>query len=776
MCSTMRPGPHGRLGASLESPPIPAAFGPILRAGVQGRAPTMPAMPAPSDNRPDVPLLSFLGGAGTVTGSRFLVETSAARVLVDCGLYQGMKQLRERNWASFPVDPATIDAVVLTHAHIDHSGAIPRLVARGFSGPIYASVNTAALAGVVLPDSGHLQEEEAAYANRKGFSKHKPALPLYTEAQARDSLARFRPIAFGATTEVAAGVQVTLHPAGHILGSAVVALDVAVDGGRRVTFSGDLGRARHPLLVPPAPIGETDVVLVESTYGNRSHDDAGARGIFADAIRRTASRGGVVVIPAFAVDRTEVLLMQLKALREAGEIPDLPLYVDSPMALAALDIYRRAVSDHDPEIRPEVAGVVDPFGIDHVRATREVEESMALDQLTAPAIIVSASGMATGGRVLHHLRRYLPDHRATVVLVGYQAQQTRGRQLADGARQIKLLGHYLTVQAEVVNLPAFSVHADQEELLGWLATASSAPDASYVIHGEPESSAHLRDAIERRLGWNAVVPRLGEKVRVDRRPTGPGPQLPPAPRRPASTPAPASTAAPAGPRPVTLDEELLAGPDHTLAALQGDDAVRVARMEAELAMGFRTLAGIGPAVSIFGSARTQPDSPEYALARATAAAVARRGFAIITGGGPGVMEAANLGARDVGALSIGLSIELPAEQQINTHVDLAIEFKHFYIRKIMFVRYASAFVVLPGGLGTLDELFEAHSLIQTAKIQQFPLVLVGSAFWSGLLDWERSRLVGSGKVASRTLDLLHVVDDPEEVAALVAPAGVGPIG
>ncbi len=494
--------------------------------------------PMPGHDRPDVALLTFLGAAGTVTGSRFLVETSAARVLVDCGLYQGMKELRERNWASFGVDPATIDAVVLTHAHIDHSGAIPRLVAQGFRGPIYASANTAALAGVVLPDSGHLQEEEAAYANRKGFSKHKPALPLYTEAQARDSLIRFRPVAFGATTEVAAGMRVTLTPAGHILGSSVVALDVAAHRSRRLTFSGDLGRARHPLLVPPAPIGETDVALVESTYGNRSHDDAGAREVFADAVRRTASRGGVVVIPAFAVDRTEVLLMQLKSLREAGEIPDLPIYVDSPMALAALDIYRRAVSDRDPEIRPELAGVGDPFGIDHVRAIREVEESMALDQLTAPAIIVSASGMATGGRVLHHLRRYLPDHRSTVVLVGYQAQQTRGRQLADGARQIKLLGHYLSVQAEVVNLPAFSVHADQQELLSWLGTAASAPEATYVIHGEAESSAALRDAIEQRLGWNAVVPRLGEKVRVDRPPTGPGPRLPPAPRPAVSTTSP----------------------------------------------------------------------------------------------------------------------------------------------------------------------------------------------------------------------------------------------
>jgi len=560
---------------------------------------------------------------------------------------------------------------------------------------------------------------------------------------------------------VADGVRVVLQPAGHILGSSVVTMDLDLDGGRRLTFSGDLGRSKHPLLVAPSPIGATDVVLVESTYGNRSHDDAGARETFADAIRRTCARGGVVVIPAFAVDRTEVLLVHLKAMRQAGEIPDIPVYVDSPMALAALDIYRKAVADRDPEIRAEVASAPDPFDMDHVRPSRDVEDSMELDRLTAPAIIVSASGMATGGRVLHHLRRYLPDHRASVVLVGFQAQQTRGRQLADGAKQIKMLGHYLTVHAEVVNLPAFSVHADRDELVGWLETAEPAPESVYVIHGEPEASDHLRDSIEQRLGWNAVVPRLGEKVRVDRRPAGDG--------HGGQQPAVTRRAVPAGPtgRPVTLDEELLAGPDRALASLAGDDPARVARMQTELAMGFRTLAGVGRAVSIFGSARTDPGSPEYALARRTAAAIGQRGFTIITGGGPGSMEAANRGARDVGALSVGLSIELPAEQQINSYVDLAIEFKHFFIRKIMFVRYASAFVVLPGGLGTLDELFEAHTLIQTGKVQRFPLVLVGSAFWAGLLDWERRQLVDGDKLSADTLDLLHVVDDPDEVAAVV---------
>jgi metallo-beta-lactamase family protein len=719
-------------------------------------------------SRPDIGVLTFLGATGTVTGSRFLVDTPTARVLVDCGLYQGLKELRQRNWAEFPVDPASIDAMVLTHAHIDHSGAIPRLVDSGFRGPIHASVNTVALAGIVLPDSGHLQEEEAAYANRRGYSKHHPALPLYTEAQARTSLHQFRSATFGAVVEVAEGVHVSFAPAGHILGSSVVTMDLGVDGGRRVVFSGDLGRRHHPILVPPAPVGAADVVLVESTYGDRRHDDVGARSRFADVIRRTAARGGVTVIPAFAVDRTEVLLVQLKALRDEGLIPDVPVYVDSPMALAALEVYRRAIDRGDSEIRPEVRSAEDPFGMSGVRAVREVEESMELDRLTAPAIIISASGMATGGRVLHHLSRYLPDHRASVVLVGFQAEQTRGRRLADGARQIKLLGHYVDVRAEVVDVPGFSVHADRDELTGWLATATGAPDSIYVVHGEPRGSASLRDAIERELGWNAVVPTFGERVRVDRRPAATTTDVPARPRRrPAPVVVSTRPEASLPPSPVTLDEELLAGPDLSLAELRGDDPVRLARMEAELAMGFRTLGGIGPAVSFFGSARTSRDDPEFTLARRTAEKLGAEGFTIITGGGPGAMEAANLGARDAGVLSVGLSIELPEEQEINSSVDLAIEFKHFFIRKVMFVRYASAFVVFPGGFGTLDELFEALALIQTGKVRRFPVVLVGSAFWEGLVEWVRGQLVGTGKVSPSHLELLHVVDDPDEVVRIV---------
>ncbi len=571
---------------------------------------------------------------------------------------------------------------------------------------------------------------------------------------------------------MAPGVRVTLSPAGHILGSSVVAMDVAGDGGRRLVFSGDLGRGHHPVLAPPAPVGPADVVVMESTYGDRRHDDAGALEVFADVITRTAARGGVVVIPAFAVDRTEVVLVHLEAMRRAGVIPELPVFVDSPMALAALDVYRTAIEAGSPEIRPEVRSATDPFGLDHVRAMREVEESMELDRLTTPAIVVSASGMATGGRVLHHLRRYLPDRRASVVLVGFQAEQTRGRRLAEGARQVKLLGDYVPVAAEVVELPAFSVHADRDELVDWLGTVDGEPDAVYLVHGEPSSSAALRARIEARLGWRAVVPAFEERVRVDRRPdarpgVGPAGDGVAAPRSPAHATGPVLAGE------MTLDQALLAGPAPGPSGLVGDDPARLARMDTEMANGFRALAGIGRAVSVFGSARTSPDSPEYDLARRTASLLGGHGYTIISGGGPGTMEAANRGARDVGALSVGLGIELPVEQAINPFVDLAVEFQHFFVRKVMFVRYASAFVVFPGGFGTLDELFEALSLIQTGKIEDFPVVLVGSGHWGGLLDWMRDALVDRGRLAPHELDLVHVVDEPEEVLAVVEMAGGG---
>lgn len=462
--------------------------------------------------RPRHTILTFVGGAGTVTGSRFLVETPESTVLVDCGLFQGLKELRLRNWDPFPIDPATIDAVVITHSHVDHVGYLPRLVKLGFSGPVVCTRSTADLARIVLPDSGHLQEEEASYANRAGYSKHRPALPLYTEAEALVALDRLRPTGFSRPTTVTADVQAVLRPAGHILGSATVQLTIGGDGPS-ILFSGDLGRPHHPLLIPPEPPGSPDTIVMESTYGGRNHDDADAVDQLASAVTRTARRGGTVVIPAFAVDRTEVVLHHLRELMDGGVVPRLPVFVDSPMALKALGVYRRAIADRVPDVRTQPD--LDPFDTGDLNEVRDVEASKALARLRYPAIIISASGMATGGRVLHHLARLLPDRRNTVVLVGFQAAGTRGRLLADGRPEIKMFGRYVRVRAEVANIRSFSVHADHRELMGWLGAATRPPTTTFLVHGEASGSQALHDAIEAELDWSAVVATHLERVRLD---------------------------------------------------------------------------------------------------------------------------------------------------------------------------------------------------------------------------------------------------------------------
>lgn len=460
-------------------------------------------------------VLRFLGATGTVTGSRFLVEGGGARVLVDCGLYQGLKKLRLRNWEPFPVAPASIDAVALSHAHVDHSGYLPGLVRQGFAGPVFATPATAALCEIVLRDSARLHEEDAAFANRAGFSKHRPALPLFDRDDAEKALSLLRPVHFDTPTTLAGEISATFRHAGHILGSASVRLDIA--GRRSVLFSGDLGRPVHPLLRPPQGAEAADAIVVESTYGDREHVDEDPDEVLADVVSRTAERGGVVLIPAFAVDRTEVLLIHLKRLAEAGRIPRLPVYLDSPMAQAALEVYRRAVAEGSSELRPEIRADDDPFDPGGLIETRSVASSRELVADDGPAIVLSASGMATGGRVLHHLERRLPDPRCTVALTGFQAVGTRGRRILEGERRVKLLGRYVPVRAEIADLTGFSVHADRSELLAWLAGAPEAPDCCYIVHGEARPAEALRGEVEARLGWNSVVPEFGEAVRVEAR-------------------------------------------------------------------------------------------------------------------------------------------------------------------------------------------------------------------------------------------------------------------
>ena len=456
------------------------------------------------------PTLRFLGAAQTVTGSKFLVDTSGARVLVDCGLFQGAREWRRRNWDEPAVDPATLDAVVLTHAHLDHSGAVPLLTRHGFSGPVYCTPATARLASIVLRDAAHLQEEDARYANEAGFSKHTPALPLFDTADAEKAIGLLQPLDHDDRATLPGGIGLHLRRAGHILGSAFAELEVE---GVRVLFSGDLGRREHPLLLPPAAPADADVVVVESTYGNRRHEDSSDDEL-ADVVRRTTHRGGVCLLPAFAVDRTPVLLMALARLKRDGSIPDLPIYVDSPMALHALEVYRDAIARHDADVRPEIGTDGHLFEPPGLRLMPTREDSEQLNRPGRPCIIISASGMATGGRVLHHLAEQLPNSRNSVVLTGFQVPGTRGRALADGARSLKIHGRYVPVRAEVASLQGYSAHADAGQVVDWL-RGMRTPRAAYVVHGEPDAAWALAERLQTELGWTAVVPSYLEKVRLD---------------------------------------------------------------------------------------------------------------------------------------------------------------------------------------------------------------------------------------------------------------------
>ncbi|TDO48322.1 metallo-beta-lactamase family protein [Kribbella sp. VKM Ac-2571] len=451
-------------------------------------------------------VLTFLGAAGTVTGSKFLLEHDQQRILLDCGLFQGEARWRRRNWDPFPVDPASLDAVVLTHAHLDHCGYLPSLVRQGFHGPVICTPGTADVAAIVLRDAAHLQMEDAQHARAGGYSRHDPPQPLFDTEDAERAIRLFRP-ADGRTELGAAAV--TLHRAGHILGSAFAELEI---DGRRLLVSGDLGRQEHPLLRPPEPPPAVDTVLVESTYGDRHHQPLDHAQL-GRLISTTAERGGVVLMPAFAIDRTAVLLHELAGLMRTDLIPRLPVYVNSPMALAALNVYRAAVTNKSPELRPEILGGPDPFDPGTLRLVHSVEESMRISDPGRPAIVISASGMATGGRVLYHLARLLPGKRNTVILPGFQVPGTRGRALLDGARSIKIHGRYIPVRAQVVGLSEFSAHADSDELIDWLSAAPSAPETVYVVHGEDHARAELARRIQDELEWTAVTPSHLERVR-----------------------------------------------------------------------------------------------------------------------------------------------------------------------------------------------------------------------------------------------------------------------
>jgi metallo-beta-lactamase family protein len=457
--------------------------------------------------------IRFLGAAGTVTGSKHLISVGARRVLLDCGLFQGLKALRERNWASPAFDPATIDAVVLSHAHIDHSGYLPLLVRRGFRGPIFCTPGTADLLHVLLPDAAHLQEEEAEFANRHHVSKHRPALPLFTADDAQAALAQLQPQPYGVSIAVTDGVRARFRRAGHILGSATVDLELGDRHAVRLVFSGDLGRWGRPILRDPELVAAADVLLVESTYGDRLHRTDAIEQL-ARVVRETDLRRGILIVPAFAVGRTQELIWSLRQLEDQGQIPSLPVFIDSPMAIDVTDIYCRHPEDHNLEMAALMDARRCPLCCKQYHLVRTAAESKALNDRSGPMIIVSASGMATGGRVVHHLKRRLPEERTTVLLTGYQAAGTRGRALQEGATTLRIHGESVGVRARIESIGGLSAHADRGEIFRWLAGFEKPPRSTYVVHGEPHAADQLAAGIRSTLGWTARVAADGETVPV----------------------------------------------------------------------------------------------------------------------------------------------------------------------------------------------------------------------------------------------------------------------
>lgn len=449
--------------------------------------------------------LTFLGATETVTGSKYLLESEHQKILVDCGLFQGYKELRLRNWAPLPIDPKLIDAVVITHAHIDHTGYLPLLVKNGFSGPIYATEATYDLCSILLPDSGHIQEEDTKRANKYGYTKHKPALPLYTKADAEIALKQFKIIQYGKPYPYIKDGSITWQRAGHILGSSFIQFDV---NGVKTLFTGDMGRLQDPVMKPPATIQALDYLIIESTYGNRLHNKSHPKEKIADIINKTAKRGGTVLIPSFAVGRAQSLLYYLFQLKNEKCIPNLPVFLDSPMAINATDILCKHANEH--QLTPEQCHLA----CNVAKCTNTPDESKAIDQQLMPKIIISASGMATGGRILHHLKFFAPDYRNTILFTGYQAGGTRGARILKGEKEIKLFGQMVPINAQVESLTNTSAHADYEEMLTWLKRFKKPPRKVFITHGESDAANSLKKHIEKELGWKCIVPRYLDKVEL----------------------------------------------------------------------------------------------------------------------------------------------------------------------------------------------------------------------------------------------------------------------
>ncbi len=463
--------------------------------------------------------IKFFGGVGTVTGSKYLLENNGRRVLVDCGLFQGLKELRERNWQDPPFDPPTLDAVVITHAHIDHTGWLPRLVNLGYRGPVFTSKATGDLLKILLPDSARLQEEEADYRNRHDLTRHAPALPLYDEGDARRALELVRPVANdGESIEIAEGFRAGFRVAGHIIGASLVLVEMATNHAEaplKFLFSGDLGHYDQPIVKDPASPPECNYLMVESTYGNRLHGESSSEEQMARIINKAASRNAPILIPAFAVGRTQEVLYLLRQLEDEKRIPLLPVIVDSPMASQATQVYSRWSDEHDEEYASIVSQKRHPLRTHSMITASSRDESKKVNDMKGTRIIISASGMLTGGRVLHHAIRILPNENATVIFVGYQAAGTTGRRIQDGEKEVRVMKNRIPVRCHIEKVEGFSAHADWKGVIRWLEGLSRAPRTIFTTHGEPDAAAAMAQHIRDRFGWNVVVPEYGQRVELE---------------------------------------------------------------------------------------------------------------------------------------------------------------------------------------------------------------------------------------------------------------------
>ena len=708
--------------------------------------------------------LTFLGANRQVTGSRYCLEANGSRVMIDCGLVQE-RRFQERNWERCAIDPDSFDALLLTHAHIDHIGLVPKFVKDGFAAPIFATHPTVALADVMLRDSAKIQAEDAAYKKRRhkkeGRKGRHPEVPLYTIDDVNSTMPLMRGVDYGEPARIAEGISATWHDAGHILGSAMIEIIVTENGQRRsIVFSGDIGQPDKPLIQNPSYFEHADYVVMESTYGERDHEANGdVEAQLESIIRQTIDRGGNVIIPVFAVERAQELMYYISRLVHADRIPDIPIFLDSPMASDVTDIFRKHRNWLDEETWELIRSKEPPLQFPGLRITRSTDESIAINRIITPCVIMAPAGMCNAGRIKHHLRLNIGRDESTLLFVGHQARGTLGRRILDGEREVRIHGRTRRVFAQIRRIDGLSAHADRTGLLDWLGHLKTPPRRLFLTHGEEEASLALARRIRDRLGWEATVPEYGTVVDLDEEPVDRTVKVT-EPDRPVAD-ASDIVSLP------TPDFEFLDSSIRPGTGFLYEDPWRVFRMQSDTIQGIevmaRALEARSRSVAVFGSARLPADDPDYQLARETCRRLGECGFATITGGGPGIMEAANRGARDAEALSIGLNIELPHEQQLNAFCDVSYTCRYFFVRKMLFAKYARAFLIFAGGYGTLDELFEALTLIQTERLAGFPVILIGRAYWNPLVSWLRSSMYARGCISEDDLSRFMVVDSPEEV-------------